>query len=152
MTLKKNWFVVSEMTRISWILTWALKILKSFTLTTFCAKYIRFDLKKYRGVIFHNTEEWCKIWSKTDLRFKKWHEEYDKLPPEDFKVSKLWLWWESFIQSGKCMTLKFTKKLCAMAKKNDTNIEEEFICRFKIGMRNLTNFAQSTQMSQKHAL
>ena len=39
-----------------------------------------------------------------------------------------------------------------MAKKNDTNIEEEFICRFKIGMRNLTNFAQSTQMSQKHAL
>ena len=30
---------------------------QSFTLTTFCAKYIRFDLKKYRGVIFHNTEE-----------------------------------------------------------------------------------------------
>ena len=50
------------------------------------------------------------------------------------------------------MSLQFTKKLCVMTKKNDTNIEEEFICRFKIGMRNLTNFAQSTQMSQKHAL
>ena len=32
-----------------------------------CAKYLMFDLKKYRGVIFHDTEEWCKIWRKTDL-------------------------------------------------------------------------------------
>ena len=31
------------------------------------AMYITFDLKKYRGVIFHGTEEWCKIWRKTDL-------------------------------------------------------------------------------------
>ena len=27
----------------------------------FCAKYITFDLKKYRGVIFHDTKESCKI-------------------------------------------------------------------------------------------
>ena len=27
----------------------------------FCAKYTTFDLKKYRGVIFHDTEEPCKI-------------------------------------------------------------------------------------------
>ena len=26
-----------------------------------------FDQKKYRGVIFHDTEGWCKIWRKTDL-------------------------------------------------------------------------------------
>ena len=26
--------------------------------------YITFDLKKYRGVIFHNTEQLCKIWKK----------------------------------------------------------------------------------------
>ena len=24
----------------------------------------------------HNTEEWCKIWRGTDLRFEKWHEEF----------------------------------------------------------------------------
>ena len=41
----------------------------------FCAKYITFDLKKYRGVILHDTEEWCKIWKKTDFWFGKWHEE-----------------------------------------------------------------------------
>ena len=55
---KKIWFVVSKMTIIWWILTWALEILKISTLIgSFCAKYITFDLKKYRGVIFHNTEE-----------------------------------------------------------------------------------------------
>ena len=26
----------------------------------------------------HNTEEWCKIWRGTDLRFEKWHEEFGK--------------------------------------------------------------------------
>ena len=70
--LKKNWFVVSKMTRIWWILTWALEILKIFTLIgSFCAKYITFDLKKYRGVIFHDTTKWFKIWRKTDLWFGK---------------------------------------------------------------------------------
>ena len=54
-----------------------------------CAKYLMFDLKEYRGVIFHDTEGWCKIWRKTDLWFGKWHEKYGKFSPEQFKVSKL---------------------------------------------------------------
>ena len=37
----------------------------------FHAKYITLDLKKHIGVIFHNTEESCKIWRKTDLWFGK---------------------------------------------------------------------------------
>ena len=37
------------------------------------------DLKKDRGVIFHDTDLW----------FGKWHEEYGKFSPEQFKVSKL---------------------------------------------------------------
>ena len=32
-----------------------------------------------------------------------------------------------------------------MTMKNDTKIEEESICRFKINMRNLTNFDPSTR-------
>ena len=31
-----------------------------------------FDLTKYRGVIFHDTEEWCEIWRKTDFWFGKY--------------------------------------------------------------------------------
>ena len=59
--------------------------------------------KKYRGVIFHDTEEWCKIWRKTDLWFGKWHEEFDRFSPEHLKVSELALWRDPFVQSRKCM-------------------------------------------------
>ena len=39
-----------------------------------------------------------------------------------------------------------------MTMKNDEQFEEELTCRFKIDMRNLTDFDQSTQKSQKFAL
>ena len=44
----------------------------------FLAKYICLELKNYRGIMFDSTEDWCKIWRKTDLRFEKWHEEFGK--------------------------------------------------------------------------
>ena len=47
------------------------------------------------------------------------------------------------------MTLKFTEELCVMTMKNDKKIEEELTCRFKIDMRNSTNFDTSTQKSKK---
>ena len=36
-----------------------------------------------------------------------------------------------------------------MTMKNDTKTEEELTCRFKIGMRNFTNFDPSTRKSKK---
>ena len=57
----------------------------------------------------------------------------------------------SFIQSRKCMSLKFTGEFCVMAMKNDTKFEEESTCQFKIDTRNLTNFDSSTQ-SQRFIL
>ena len=50
------------------------------------------------------------------------------------------------------MSLKFTEKLCVMTMKNDAKIEEELTCRFKIDMRNLTNFDPNTQKSKKFVL
>ena len=50
------------------------------------------------------------------------------------------------------MSLKLTEDLCVMTVKNDTKFGEVLTCRFKIDMRNLTNFDQSTQKSQKFAL
>ena len=41
------------------------------------------------------------------------------------------------------MSLKFTEELCDMAMKNDTKIDEELTCRFKIDMRNLTRELKS---------
>ena len=72
-----------------------------------------FDLKKYRGVIFHDTEEWCNNWRKTGLLLEKW-QEFCKFSPEQLKVSKLAYWWDPLIQSKKSVSLKFREKLCVM--------------------------------------
>ena len=47
------------------------------------------------------------------------------------------------------MTLKFTEELCVTTMKNDIKIKEELTCRFKIDMRNFTNFDPSTRKSKK---
>ena len=45
---------------------------KNFTsMGYFCPKYMRFELKKYKGVIFHDTEQWCKIWIVPELVVSK---------------------------------------------------------------------------------
>ena len=45
---------------------------KNFTsMGYFCPNYMRFELKKYRRVIFHDTEQWCKIWINPDLVVSK---------------------------------------------------------------------------------
>ena len=99
---------------------------------SFWTKYIMFELKKYRGVMFHDNEKWSKIWRKTDFWFGKWRKEFGKVLPEHSEVSKLRLLWDSFIQSRKCISLKFTGELCIMTMKNDSKFEEELTCRFKI--------------------
>ena len=127
-----------------------LQVSKTCTfICSYCAKYLMFDLKKYRGVIFHDTEGWCKIWRKTNLWFGKWHEEYGKFSPQHLKVSKVQFWWDSLIESRKSMSLKLTEELCVMTMNNDAKFEEELTCHFKIDMRHLTNFDSSTQKSKR---
>ena len=73
------------------------KVSKICTLMdSFLAKYTLFELKQYRGFIFHDTGEWYKIWRKTDLWYGKWHEDFSKFWPEHSKFSKLGLWWSLF--------------------------------------------------------
>ena len=123
-----------------------------FSTGSYCAKYLILDLKKYRGVIFHDTEEWSKIWRKTDLLIGKWHGEHGKILPEDLKISKLGLWWDHLIQSRKNLSLKFTEELCVMTMKNNAKFEEELTCLYKTDMGNLTNFDPSNWKSQKFSL
>ena len=52
----------------------------------FWPKYIIFELTKYKGVTFDGTENWCKIWRKTNMCFQKWHEEFGNFSPEHSKV------------------------------------------------------------------
>ena len=66
---------------------------ENFTLMAyFCPQYMRFELKKHRGVISHDTAQWCKIWKTLTLRFQKWHEELGELSLlEHPKVWKLYI-------------------------------------------------------------
>ena len=111
-----------------------------------------FELQKHRGVIFHDTEEWRKIWRKTGLWCGKWHQEFGKFSPEHSKVSTLGLWWDPFVQCRKSMTLKFTEDLCAMKIENNAKLGEKLTYHFKTDMRNLTNFDLITWKAKKFAL
>ena len=54
-------------------------------------KCILFVLRKYRGVIFHETVEGYKISRGIDLSLKNWHNEFDKFWSERSKVSKIFI-------------------------------------------------------------
>ena len=114
----------------------------------FSPKYIKIELRKYREIMFDGTQDWYKVWRKTDLCFQKWHEKFDRFSPEHLKVSKLGLLWHLLVQSWKFLHLTFTGDLFVMTIKNDTTSGEELTCQFKTDMRNLTNFDRSTQKSQ----
>ena len=66
-------------------------------------------------------------------------------------MSKPGLLWDASIQSRRCMSLKFSGKLCIMVMKSDSKFEENLTCQFKIDMRNMRNFDPSTQKSQRFA-
>ena len=143
--LKRNLFFVTKLTRIWWISIQALKSLKNlhFVWSLLCKIYNVWS-KKVQRSIFHDTEESCKIWRKTDLWFGKWHEEFSKFSSEHLKMSKLVFSWDPFVQSRKCTSHKFTEELKVMTLKNDKKSEEELTCRFKIDIRKLTNFNSRT--------
>ena len=106
----------------------------------FCGKYIIFDLKKYCEVIFHDTEESCKIWRKTSLRFGKWHEDFGKFSPEHSKILEICTLMSCFWPKYKMFKLKTyrgviidtTEYWCKIWKNNDLcfqKLHEEF-CKF----------------------
>ena len=152
--LVRNQLVVPKLIWGIWqTLTWAIDSRKSFQFNgLFWAKYIFYEIKKYRGVIFHGTEEWYKIRRKTDLWFKEWYEKFGKFSREHLNVSKLGPWWDPFVQSRKCISLKFIEELYVMTMKNDVKFEERLTCHLKIDMRNLKNFDSNTPKSKKFAL
>ena len=115
----------------------------------FCAKYIIFDLKEYWGVIFHDTEESCKIWRKTSLWFGIWHEDFGKFSPEHSKISKTCTLMSCFWPKYKIIELKTYRELCLMALNIDAKFEGKLTCAFKNDMKNLAYFHQSTFKSLK---
>ena len=88
-----------------------LKASKIFILLGFFwAKYVLFELKKYSGIIFHETEERYKIWRGMDLPFQNWHKEFDEIWPEHLKVSNIFILMGSFWAKYILFELKSTEE------------------------------------------
>ena len=77
-------------------MTRALESLQNFNFNgLLLSKVTLFELKNYRGIIFHETEEGYKIWSGIDLLFQNWHK-FDKFWPEHSKVLRIFILIGSF--------------------------------------------------------
>ena len=105
-----------------------------------------YELKVYRGVMFHDNEYWCKICKGIDL-FQNWHEEFYEFWSKHSKVSKICTLMGSFWSKYIMFELKNTKESCFMTLKTDAKFEEKLTCGFENDM-NLANFYQRTQKSQ----
>ena len=103
-------------------------------ISSFCWKYIKFQWKDMQE-LFHDTEEWCKIWRKTDFLFQKC-QEFDKFA----------LWLVPFVQSTQ--RKKSTEELCFMTLKSHARSEKKLTCGLENDMKNLENFHKNTWKCQ----
>ena len=127
------------------------KISKICTLMgCFWPKYIMFELKKYRGVMFDCTQDWYKVWRKTGWCFQKLTWGTQQIFTRALGSLQI-----ETLMSSFCLKLKmykFKNYRGGICHDNEEWFEEELTCQFKIDMRNLTNFDPSTRKSQKFAL
>ena len=88
--LKGNWLVFSKMTWGIWqIFTRALGKSKNWDFDgILLSKEEMHKLKIYRGVMCHDSEERCKIWTGISLSLQNWHEEFGEFLIQHSKVSK----------------------------------------------------------------
>ena len=109
------------------------KVSKNFTLIGyFWAKCILFELKKYRGVIFDETEEGYKTWRWINLSFQNWDKKFDKFLPEHTKVSKIFTLMRSFwvkhtlfeLQIYRRVIFHDTEEICKFWRKTDCWFEK----------------------------
>ena len=94
----------------------------------FCSKYMRFELKKYRGVIFHDIEQWCKIY----------------INPNHVVSKMTWGIGWTFIRALKVWKIVHW---CVTTPKGDAKCEEKLYCGLKSGISNLVNFHASSRKS-----
>ena len=95
----------------------------------------------------HETEEWQKIWRKTNLMFQKWL----KFGEFWFEHSKLWnicTLFGSFCPKHITFDLKNTENLSFMILKSHAKFEEKLTCGLQNEMKNLANFHQNTWKCQ----
>ena len=125
--------------------TFQVKFYQISTLTgSFYWKYIKFQLKKYREVLSYDTEEWNKIWRKTELLFQKW-QDFGEFWSKYSKVSKICILIDLFRAKNITFDLK---KYRGVILKSLAKFEEKLTCSLENDMRNLAKFRQNTWKCQ----
>ena len=114
----------------------------------FWPKYIMFEFRKYRGVMFHVIQDWYKFWRKTDLCFQKWYEIFTRAL-ESLKIGTLMA---TFCLQLKMYEFKIYGGVMCHDNEKWCKILKKMTCQSKIDMSNLTNFDPSTGKSQNFAL
>ena len=122
------------MIRIWWILTRALESLKNLHFDWFlvCKVYNAWPKKVQMSYFWWNWRVMQNLKKITDLWFGKWHEEFGEFSPEHSRVSKSGLWWDPFVQSRKCISLKFTGVLCVMKMKMIQKLNRNWLIILKL--------------------
>ena len=109
-SLNKNWLLVPKMTwGIWWIFTQPFKSQKISLQYTIFVQSMRFELKKYRGIIFHDTEQWCKIWINPELVISKMAWGIGWTFIRTLKVWKIVNWWALIVKSMYVSARKFQR-------------------------------------------
>ena len=81
---------------------------ESLKIWTFIGSFYRknkmYELKIYGGVMCHDNEEWCKIWTGIDWPVQNWHEEFDDFWLQHSKISiictLMGCFWPNYIMFG----------------------------------------------------
>ena len=129
------------------------RVLESFKIGTFmasfCPKLKMYKLKIYRGVMFHDNEEWYKNQRRIDLSVQNWLEEFGEFSFEHLKILKIFTLM-GFL-SLKCIIFELKKYRGVMFAGTEywCKIWRKTACTFKNDMRNLANFHLSTFESLK---
>ena len=115
-------------------------------------KVYNVSAKKVQRSYFGCTQDWYKVWRKTVRCFQKLTWGIWQIFTRALESLQIGTLMAPFCLKLQMYELKiYTRNMCHTMK-NDTKIEEELICQFKLDMRNLTNFDPSTRKSQKVAL
>ena len=110
---------------------------------SFCWEYIKFQLKRYRGVMSPDTEEWWKIWRKTNFLFQKW-QEFGAFWSKRYNLHFDW----SLLCKVYNVWPKNVQRIYISWDRSFKRFEEKLTCGLENDMRNLANFHQNTWKCQ----
>ena len=104
---------------------------------------------KYRGVICHDTEEWCQFWRKTDLLFQKW-QKFGEFWSEPSKLLKICTLIGPFCTKYIIFDPKKYRGVIYHDTQESSKFEEKLTCGFENDTKNSSNFHQHTWKCQNY--